>query len=330
MSIEKPDASDIRNHIAALKSSSWLGESRKWWVDFLFHFTDIQNTVNILEQGKLLCRQTLEDTGLMVNDNASPNVIIQTEPKWKEYVRLYFRPRTPTQYNNEGFRPITQRELGGAHCPVPIYFLFDSQSVLCKQDSLFSEGSLATDTLPFKDASQFCELPFHYVYHDSWFNPLERATIVFHRHAEVIVPTYLELKYLRYIWCRSQAEYQTLMHLLSPDTWLKWEKKIGVGAKPNLFFRKWTFVENVDLSNKTIEVQFNRNTAAPGPFLVEVEITEKETATVYRWKDEHYKADGTLTLSLENLKHPENYTVKLLLEGQLAFSAKHIDDTVPF
>lgn len=75
----KPSADVIRSHIKALKSSSWLGESRKWWPDFLFHFTDIQNATKILELGKLVCRKTFEETGLMVTDNASPNVISQTD-----------------------------------------------------------------------------------------------------------------------------------------------------------------------------------------------------------------------------------------------------------
>src|SRR5690349_6275747 len=118
----KSDAQEIIAHIKALKSQPWLTKSQRWWPDYLFHFTDIQNALNILKHGFLLPRNKAKELKLMATDNASPDVISKTGGKWKNYVRLYFRPRTPTQYKNEGFRPLGQRELGGAHCPVPIVF----------------------------------------------------------------------------------------------------------------------------------------------------------------------------------------------------------------
>jgi hypothetical protein len=296
----------------------------------LFHFTDIQNAVQIIEQGNLVCRSVLEKKGTMITDNASPDVITNTDPEWKDFVRLYFRPRTPTQYNNEGFRPPELRELGGAHCPVPIYFIFDAPRVLGKHDSMFSAGSLATDTKPFKTAAEFSQIPFQLIYHDKWFDQSEKSTIIFHRHAEVIVPIELDLKFLRYIWCRSQAEYQTLLHLLSPSARLRWDKRIGVGAKPNLFFRKWTFVEQADLSSTAVEFQFNRNTLTPGPFVAYVEILEEATGTIFKWRNDNYIANENLVLSTKNLIRPESYIVKLFLDGQLAFVDRYVEESAPF
>lgn len=125
----KPDAELIVQHLKELEKS--LGKSRSWWPRFLFHFTNIDNAVKILESGSLMCRSLLEKSGEMETDNASPEIIERTDDKWKEYVRLYFRPRTPTQFRNEGFRPEGQRTLN-AHCPVPVYFLFDARKMLAR------------------------------------------------------------------------------------------------------------------------------------------------------------------------------------------------------
>jgi hypothetical protein len=57
----------------------------------------------------------------MIIDNASRNVMANTDPYVRDFVRLYFRPQTPTQYRNEGIRPKNMRELE-SHCPVPVFF----------------------------------------------------------------------------------------------------------------------------------------------------------------------------------------------------------------
>ena len=120
--MQKPDADKILAHIEFIKKQSWLTESQRWWPDHLFHFTDILNAVKILNDGVMFSRLQLEKNKELITDIASKKVIESTDLKWKNYVRLYFRPRTPTQYTNEGFRPKDQRKLE-SHCPVPI-FLF--------------------------------------------------------------------------------------------------------------------------------------------------------------------------------------------------------------
>ncbi|MBI4285136.1 MAG: DUF4433 domain-containing protein, partial [Chloroflexi bacterium] len=263
---EKPDAKQIRDHISALKTAHWLGPARSRWPDFLFHFTDIRNAVSILQKGELLSREEAKRLNAMVTDSACQEIIANTDERLRDYVRLYFRPRTPTQFRNEGFRPVNQR-WKGAHCPVPIYFLFDSRSVLCRQDTLFSEGNLAAGTELFGDASHFRAIPFEKVYHDSSVYEQEETSIIFHRHAEVAVPRRLDLSSLRYIWCRSEAEYTTLLYLLNTNLKRQWVKQIGAGAKGNLFFGRWTYVEEAQLSKKEIVLSFNRNTMTPGPFV---------------------------------------------------------------
>ena len=154
----------IRSHISALKKATWLGGTRSWWPNCLFHCTDIQNAINILRTGELLSReQVIKDAQLQV-DIASSVVIAQTSLDWQDYVRLYFRPKTPTQFRNEGFRPRGQRQLD-AHCPVPVYFIFDAMAVLSRSDSIFMHGNLASGVKPCGDIDDLANIPFELVYH---------------------------------------------------------------------------------------------------------------------------------------------------------------------
>lgn len=113
-------ANEIHQHIQSW--STRLG-NLDWWPRFVYHFTDVQNAVEILRSGYLYSRTEAANRGLMLSDNASPQVIQPTTPAHFDFVRFYFRPRTPTQFQNEGIRPQPQRPLGGAHCPIPIFFV---------------------------------------------------------------------------------------------------------------------------------------------------------------------------------------------------------------
>ena len=137
----KAELSKLRDHIDRLKDATWIGPARRWWPRYLFHCTDILNVVNVVKSGELLSREQAKQSGNLRVDIAGPDIIDHTDAEWQDYVRLYFRPRTPTQYRNEGFRPVSALELG-AHCPVPVYLLFDAYQVLSRQDSLFTEGNL--------------------------------------------------------------------------------------------------------------------------------------------------------------------------------------------
>ena len=330
---EKQDAKEIRAHINALKKAEWLGSARNWWPNYLFHFTDIGNAVNILTQGELLSRAEAKVSGQLVTNGASPEVIDQTEDRWKDYVRLYFRPRTPTQFRNEGFRPVGQRGELGAHCPVPIFFFFDSVSVLCRQDTLFSEGNLAAEgAQAFGDAKNFKHIPFEEVYHDTSFDAQgpEARTIVFHRNAEAIVPKRLDLSSLQFIFCRSQAEYDTLLYLLPPNTLTRWVKRIGVDMRMNLFFKRWTFVQDAELSTTEVSIRFNKDTQTPGPFHARVIIHATLTNDKYEWKEDDYQANGVLRIGLSKLHTPQGYSVSFFLDNQLAFTGRYREDVLPF
>ncbi len=325
----KADSEEIKAHVKNLKAQAWLGQARRWWPDFLFRFDNIDAVARILESGKLLWRRRAIDAGVMTTNCASPEVIASTSDRWKQYARLHFRPRTPTQYSNEGFRP-TAQYAHDAHCPVPVLMLFDAVEIMTRADALFSNGNLAANALTGGDAEFVKSIPFEKVYHDSWFDPSERGPIIFHRHAEVIVPDELDLSPLRFIGCRTQAEYETLLHILEPKARKQWSPRIGPGMKANLHFRRWTFVEQAELTTKSILFRFNPSSQTPGPFRCRVTIDEDETGQQYLWEESSFHARSTLELNLGRLRHPQSYTVRLELDGQLAYSNHYAEENLPF
>ncbi len=232
----KPWADEIQQHIKIWETR--LG-SLNWWPRYVYHFTDVHNAASILQSGYLFSRAEAERRGLMRVDNASPEIIQQTRPAHLKYARLYFRPRTPTQYRNEGIRPLGQRELGGAHCPIPVYFCFEAWAVLAQDNTEFSNGNMGSPRASHSgERDFFLSIPFHLVFHHRWFKPEERDDIIFRRNAEVLVPDRLPLDpTLKFIVCRSTAERHTLLTLLPADLRRQWAPRIRLG-EGGLFERR--------------------------------------------------------------------------------------------
>ena len=314
-----------------LKKEAWLG-ANSWWPGYLFHFTDIQNAVSILKEGALINRNEAQARGLMVTDNASPEIIANTADELKNYVRLYFRPRTPTQASNEGFRPPQQRDYN-AHCPVPVYFIFDSKDVLARPDVCFTAGSLATNSTPdiLSTASDLERIPFDIVYHDGRFTRTERSNIVFRRHAEVIVPRHLDLSALRYIVCRSQAEYETFLHLLPQNARMRWRDRLRIdSSRKPVFLKHWTYVESADLSSSRITLRFNESSKTPGPFQADAYITDTISRKEFSWQNASFTASKPLNLSLDSIGPLWDYSVRLTLDEQIAFAGRYQDNRLPW
>ena len=301
-----------------------MDSARESWPRYLFHCTDVLNVVSILTSGMLLGRTQAQQSDSLRVDIAAPEIIDRTSTEWQDYVRLYFRPRTPTQYRNEGFRPVSRLELE-AHCPVPIYLLFDAYQILSRQDSLFTDGNLAADATPMRTIDDLSRMPFDLIYHDARFEPQERSQIVFHRNAEVLIPERLGLRDVRRILCRSQAEYETLRNLLPPRAWDRWADKVGVVPRLNLFHGKWSFVEQVELAAERVQFRFNQTTTTPGPFAARVVISVLSTtgSQRYHWRDGEFMANDVLNLSLSKVGNPTDYSISLNLDDHLAFEGRH-------
>ena len=218
----KNDADQIRTVLDNLSQMDWIRRSeRRWWPRLLCHYTDIQNAVRILSSGFLYSRQHLENSRGMPVSSGSDEVLAGTQPWIKNYVGLYFRPKTPTQYHAEGVkssRTLATSRFPDAHCPVPVFFLFDSAEILSRDGCMFSDRGLAARSHGIMSTAQeLADLEWLKIYHTGWFDRSrpEEADIVSRRMAEVIVPGRLDLGSLKWIYCRSEAEKDTLLHLLT-------------------------------------------------------------------------------------------------------------------
>lgn len=228
----KHDADQIRAVLDNLSKMDWVRRSeRRWWPRLLFHYTDIQNAVRILSSGYLYSRQHLEDERLLAVSSGSNEVLAGTHPDIKNCVRLYFRPQTPTQYYAEGVkssRTLSISRFPDAHCPVPVFFLFDSAEVLSREDNWFSDRGLASRNYEIMSTAQdLANLDWRKIYHTGPFDPskFEEADIASRRMAEVIIPDRLDLESLKWIYCRSEAEKDTLLHLLTDAMRPLYERK---------------------------------------------------------------------------------------------------------
>lgn len=296
---KKRGASTFRRQLAGLRGASWLG-ARFWWPYFLFHFTDIQALIQILQAGELVAPYYRGEnfTG-----------------RWDRYVKLYFRPRTPDLFHAEGFRP------GGSPAPIPVYLLFDMEAMLNHPEARFASGDPAKTKTTYKTPSFFGEMPFEQIYHDSWFMPDEKDDIMRHREAQVIIPERLSLEGLQILWMRSPAEYETLHHLMPAELWRKWRDKITARTDYHLFNHKRAYVQSASLGEKTLHFRFNLPPSAreTSIFAAEIEAIYPDGRR-YVWRDDTWHVQAMLTLALPG---GEGYTVTLRLDGDIAYSGKH-------
>lgn len=310
----KVDAARIESFVRGLSAALSLQGPRASWPLHLFRVDDVQAAASILNRGALYARTRAAQMGLLTHDSASPRVIDHT-PDWcKECVRLYFRPRTPTEYRSEGFRPKTQIVMG-AHRPMPIALVFDSVAIMIKQGTQFTEGNASTRGCRRGDDSMFLKtIPFQKVYHDSWISNDERD-VVFRRCAEVLVPNELPLTNLKHVFCRSQAEYETLYSLLNPSARSTFKGRIGVSAA--LHFKKWTYVESVELTPNRAIFRFSPSTITPGPFKISFTVSGQHGATLGRWTSNDYQANDKLVVNLH--REFAAYDAELTLDDELAY-----------
>ena len=324
----KPDAEDIRDHMRALAASLRLGRSRSWWTKWLFRSDHVENAAAILNSGKLLSRAAAESGQLIVKDSGRPDLIRQLTPEHRRYVRLYFRPRTPTQYANEGIRPKRKIEYK-AHMPVPVYLLF-SISLLMEEGVQFTRGRF-TQSAEIGETAQFLRgTDFVEVYHDSavgrWGEGGRRSSILNTRHSEVLVKDELPLDHMKRIVCRSAPERDTLLNLLAPEVRTRWVNRIHVDeGSLRLFYKRGTFVQDANLSPTESHFVFYPNIEPNmrGPFALQIEWILDAPPKTYT------------TSEFMVTTHPEEfelgdaslkYRVRLTLNGDLAYLGEFDDD----
>lgn len=242
-------------------SESLARTGRSWWPYYVYHYTDVRNAVSILKSGILYSRSKAIDLSVMQSDNASRQVIDMTNSRAITYARFYFRPLTPTQYYNEGFKHPDLRFDGdiNANVPVPIFLLFDAESVLSTSGTMFSSSPQSGHGSPLESGvDAFARLPFHDIYSDGPSSSDQRR----HRHAEVVYPTaYLIKNTLKYIMCRNAVERSTLLTLLSQENKSLFDRysEIIKISNDGIFLKNGMFINDFNYSDGTAAFDFNED-----------------------------------------------------------------------
>lgn len=317
----KADADEILEYMRQLPSKLGLGGNRDYWPHWLFRSDHIENAAEILNSGRLLSRAAAEEQDLIRVDSASPQYVEKLSAKHRNLVRLYFRPRAPTQYRNEGIRPKGKIELK-AHMPVPVYLLF-SANLLGEEGVSFTKGRLSEET-EIGDSAEFLKsISFGDVYHDGVVGRLgeseRRSKILNARHTEVVIEKELPLNKLKHIVCRSAPERETLLNLLSTQARHQWIERIHVDeGHRRMFQKRGTFVQQAELSRTSSRFLFYSNieTDMRGPF--DLMIQWSLEGRMARARREHFTvSDGPVVYKL-NQPEPR-YRVRILLDGNLAY-----------
>lgn len=312
-----------------------------WWPKYAYHYTDVTNAVSILSSGKLYSRVMAGTKGVMENDNASRQVIDMTETRATSYVRFYFRPLTPTQYHNEGYKHRQIRYDGdvNANVPVPVFLLFDLEKLLSMEGTKFSALSQAGHGNPvFSGEKAFADLPFDKIYSNGYCEDEIRA----YRHAEILYPDELSIdSVLKGVFCRNDCERSTLMNLLkvnNPKAFYRYKDIIRV-ARSDTFERNGFFVENILFHDDTISFVF-----AETPQKIKYakryaqgQLERMEATFLFEWRNskETLKAVGRTvaldyckqkSISFERLPHIQGarlLRVQLTIDGQMICVFEH-------
>lgn len=232
----------------------------KWWPKFAYHYTDVSNAVNILDTGILYSRDNAQKMGLMLNDNASRQVIDMTNISIRSNVRFYFRPLTPTQYYNEGYKHPELRydNDNKANIPVPIFFLFDLAKLLSIKGVKFSERRQAgSGSELYEGIEAFSKLNFKKIYSVGFDNFEENKPF---RHAEILHPNFMKIdSCIDTILCRNSVERVTLLNLLRAKNnlqYLKYKDKIKV-CKNDMFEYNGLYITECDFFSDTLSITFS-------------------------------------------------------------------------
>ena len=235
----------------------------RWWSHYAYHYTDVRNAVSILESGVLYSRMRAEELEVMLNDNASRQVINMTAAKTTSYVRFYFRPLTPTQYHNEGFKHRDFRYDGdpNANVPVPIFFFFYLDQLLSDPNTCFSEGSEAGGGNPLLSGEEaFSALNFEMIYRNGPYLTQDKKREGSYRQSEILYPDKYSInKSIAGIVCRNAEEKFTLLNLLKDKSYglfSYWEPRIRVINK-DLYYNNGLYVSECSLHASDFSISFS-------------------------------------------------------------------------
>lgn len=312
----------INNHIA--RWEEWCRQEQVYlhrvrWPSRLFHHTPIENAALILSNGVL--RSRVDPDNNRTRDVAGAGVI-ESRDDAHNFVRFYFRPRTPTQFHIEGIRKLGECSYGDeAHAAVLVMLIFRAQAILSDTEIGFTDRNAQRDDANYGNTQdEFTAIPFEKVYHEGGTGGDQSITA--HRCAEVHAtsPVCLE-DTLKAICCRSDAERETLLFMLGSKA-VHWTDKILVSDDLRVFQRDFAFVEEVSLSREGLIFKLNpRRSGGTIDVAIDLFDTERRKLIDFRNvelqpvppKADRWRVVNTLTDGL--------YEAKITIDGHLAYNA---------
>lgn len=303
----------IEEHVQAWEAKLGFGH-RRHWPSRLFRHEALENAIKILELGSILSRNHATD---VLQRDVAPDEIINSNHLAHRFARLYFRPRTPTQYRIEGIRK-PEEIWNDRHAPVIFMFVFKSRILLNRETVHFSKGNMQVPDAEILDGDDsFRSLIFEKIYHEGSYGQ-ENADIKVWRCAEVLIESPLVLdESLEAIVCRSDAERKTLIFMLG-DYSINWADKIMVMTQPGFFNAEYAFVESVDLAGDGVKVRFHPRVKAPVDSEVRLSISNV-TNPFDRRDFRRQSLDLRVRWNFAFEPEVADYLVEIEIEGELAY-----------
>ena len=234
-----------------------LERQHSHWKGYIYHFTHVENAVSILQSEQLQSRNRCNK----FVDSAGASLIAHTSNDVKNLARFYLRPKTPTQWHNEGLGKRNGQIY--ALCPVPIFFRLNLKRVLDTHGSKcgVSNGNLAARSgSHYGNSMKFLE---YFDFDNVYCTQAGRETFLRASQQEFVVHDYLDIAKLSLdditIICRNEQDKKTLMCLIGPNS--KYASRVFTEKEEaancrDLFHHENPFVEvkhNADFIEAKIE-----------------------------------------------------------------------------
>lgn len=214
----------------------------------------MENAIAILKDGYLRSRN--DAANQRPRDVAAPGVI-DARAHAHDRVRIYFRPKTPTQWHIEGIRKPGECKYGDAtHAGMSVMFALDAKLVLMRHNTKFSNQNMQlTATIPGDTEQYFSAIDFSKVYSEGGTGGDHNITDI--RAAEVLPESPLPLNQcLKSIFLRSDPERETLLNALGGER-EKWAPFCQVSDALKVFQKDYTFVQELRMTPKGIVFRLN-------------------------------------------------------------------------
>jgi hypothetical protein len=129
---------------------------------------------------------------------------------------------------------------------------------------------------------------------------------------------------LKYIYCRSPAERETLLHLLPARTANTFQGHTLSSSKTGLFLREHTYLEQVRLSARSVTLSFSPDTHSVGPFDLIVQFESITGGLISSMTVPGFYVSGADNSYQLRLEAPgQEYTISVYLDDALIYANRY-------